>query len=172
MTKTEKDLSTDVKQSNLSGLPNSFHRCETILIKGLPIPPSSNSQYKLFRRGNKTYHVPTDELIIFKELMERYPDKHPNEYQSHLKIMSDWLAKGLTLEFHATFFFSHKRVWTLKNTPKRMDVSNRIKALHDCVSSILNVDDCVFFRISAEKTVVKENEAESVSIEIHPIMRN
>lgn len=115
--------------------------------------------------------MPSDELVKFKSMMERYPLKFPSQYLSHINLVKLWLSKGHTLEFHATFFFAHKRIWTLKNTPKKMDVSNRIKALHDCVSSLLGIDDSVFFRISAEKTAVGSNDSESVAIKIHPILR-
>lgn len=149
---------------------NSFQRCESIIIRDLPLPPSSNNQYLLVRRKGKSYHVSSPELKKFKVEMEEYPLKRPNDFIQNLSLIKAWKEKKLRLEFHSTFYFSYGRIFTKDHRPKKMDVSNRIKALHDCVASMLGMDDSIIFKMVAEKTLAKMDEKERVEIQIFPIM--
>lgn len=57
---------------------------------------------------------------------------------------------------------------TKKGGFKRLDVSNRVKALHDAFSKALLIDDCNFVEISARKYAVslKEQEWSEIIIEL------
>lgn len=81
----------------------------------------------------------------------------------------EWVAKGGLLEARAFFFFKKERLFTLKNKPKKLDVSNRIKAIHDSLCKLLEIDDSLFFKVTAEKVVCNGNLEESSWIEILPL---
>jgi len=139
-----------------------------VLLTKLPIPPSSNNQYALVRRGHKTFHVPSKKLTQFQAKMQAYPYTNPDLYLIHKQAIHQWLKEGYPLEIRCLFFFRRDRIFTKKNTVKRLDVSNRIKALHDCLCKLLEIDDSLFFRVTAEKVVSEENLEEMTCVEIMP----
>lgn len=66
------------------------------------------------------------------------------------------------------FYFEKSRILSKKLLPKQLDVSNRLKALHDALAKALLIDDCHFFRISAEKQIVPDKRQEGVTVFIEP----
>lgn len=135
----------------------------------LDMPPTSNNMYFLARRGAKTFHIPSDELKKFKTSILQYKYTQPQEYLTNLKLVQSWVNAGKALEVRCLFFFKRIRLLTKDNRPKKIDVSNRIKALHDSVSELMQIDDCYFFRISAEK-VISLTDQEMCYVEILPIV--
>ena len=94
-------------------------------------------------------------------------------YQNYEKAVYNWLvmnmpqvkaareyAKGLgegVFHVDATFNMLRKSVVCLNGKPKRNDTSNRLKALHDMLSSIiLGIDDSYFWSGSFSKQVIEE----------------
>jgi len=114
--------------------------------------------------------VPSQELKDYQKQMELYPFGQGADFLVQKNFVQHWVNEGYLLEVKALFCFKRKRIFTLKNEPKKMDVSNRIKALHDCLGKILGIDDCLFFRIHAEKALCDENLNEMVIVEIAPIV--
>lgn len=50
-------------------------------------------------------------------------------------------------------------LWVTKQKlTRRMDVSNRLKSALDGISTLLHIDDCVFFYVSAEKRLGPKSE--------------
>ena len=147
-----------------TGVPRS-----SIILPNVPMPPSSNTQYKLCRRGGKTYHVPSAGLVKFKTEMYQYSLTQPRFLQDKQRAQ-EWNAQGQVLEIRTLFMFHHSSIFTKKGTVKRLDTSNRIKALHDQVSLYLGIDDRIFFRVYAEKAEVADNLPEMVFVEILPIL--
>lgn len=142
---------------------------EARLFPRLPIPPSSNNQYFLARRGKKTYHIPSEELRDFKRTMAMYPSTCTDFLMSK-HIIQGWVNEGLQLAISSVFFFKSERLFTKKDLPKRLDCSNRIKALHDSLSSLLEVDDSWFFQVFAQKAECEKNLSEMCCTEISPIL--
>jgi len=141
-----------------------------IWVTGLPIPPSSNGQYKPFKSKHtgKLSFKATPELEAYKRNLDLCFYKNPGLFLSNIKKLESWLANGIYLEVKATFFLNVKTMLTQKGEPKRMDVSNKLKSLHDGLAKLLQVDDSLFFKISAEKRLTHSNEVESVVVEINP----
>lgn len=145
------------------------------LFANLPIPPSSNNQYALVRRAcrqtgkTKTYHIPSVELTQFKKQMKEYPFRDGTNFLLNKHRVREWVGKGHLLEARAYFFFKKEKLLTLKHTPKKLDVSNRIKAIHDSLCDLLGIDDCLFFKVTAEKVVCNPNLEESSWIELLPL---
>lgn len=135
---------------------------------GLPLPPSSNNQYFLAKRGNKTYHIPSDELKSFKAKIEYYRLKNLIALAAKKGVIHGWLKSGHYLEVKSVFFFKEERIFCKNGDPKKMDCSNRIKALHDYLFKILVVDDSCIFKLSAEKGIAIHSNEESY-VDIFPI---
>jgi len=142
---------------------------ELVLFTGLPVPPSSNSQYFLARRGQKTYHIPSDELKQFKREMEKYPYLVGPDFVVSKRDIHHWIGEGRNLEIKTFFFFKRERLYTKLGHIKKLDCSNRIKALHDSLCDLLEMDDCLFFKLHAEKIACKEGSNEETWVEISPI---
>lgn len=135
----------------------------TFYLEDLPIPPTSNSQYKLFRRGLKTYHVPSAELKRFKKDMEAWALKN---HKRCIDIKNAIHGRShIPLSCECIFYFKKERIWTKAGKPKKFDVSNRLKAIHDEVCKLIGIDDSEFFSISAKK-IPTEGFPECVNINI------
>lgn len=129
----------------------------------IPLPPSSNNQYRSFVKGGKITHVSSKELVAFKSAMERYFLSD----MTFLKFAREKLS-GSPLHFHTDFYFLRKRLFTKEGSFKRLDVSNRLKALHDCFAKALLIDDSYYVEISAKKYPVEDECLERVNVTIAP----
>ena len=122
------------------------------------MPPSSNHQYKSFVRHGKIIHVCSPELVAFK-----------NEMKDWSNFNRGWLKRakadfqGHPLFIKTFFYFERSRVLTKNGKMKKLDVSNRLKALHDAFAGAIGIDDSQFVRIYASKSVAS---IEKVDIEI------
>lgn len=164
MNKTDKESSKDAMS-----LDNSDPVRPCVLIHDLPIPPSSNNQYMIVKRGRKMLHVPSKELTEYKLKMNNISILDP-DFKSFKDTIRGWVERGYVLEIRAQFYFKHNRIFTKDSRVKKMDVSNRIKALHDSLSAILGVDDSFFFQIFAEKICCDPDLEEMVIVEILPLI--
>jgi Holliday junction resolvase RusA-like endonuclease len=139
----------------------------TLNLYHLPIPPSSNNQYILVRRGKKTYHVPSAELLVFRSNVSHYALQTRNVLNEAKKTFTEFKQ----FQIHCLFTFKRERLFTKQNTVKKLDVSNRLKALHDEVSRIIGIDDSQFFEISATKRPLEpfEGAEECVKVTLFPL---
>ena len=130
--------------------------------------PSSNSQYKVIRRGGKNYFVASAELQKFKRQMEFYKRQNLKTIQDAKELVNSWLKNGYKLEIKTYFYFEYSHIFTQKGYPKKLDVSNRIKALHDCFCDMLGIDDSLFFAVVAIKKTVEIGYSERVDVFLTP----
>lgn len=140
-----------------------------IRLAGLPVPPSSNNQYLTIRRGGSIRHVASRELIQFKKAMKDYNLRSWTQNGERRAQIKKWLEMGCVLEITTTHFFHYSSLFTKRGTPKRMDVSNRIKAIHDELAEMLGFDDSLFFRVTALKAVCLDSCLESVCADLFPL---
>lgn len=120
------------------------------------MPPSVNDQYMPFG-----FRLPNGKITA-----RINPTKHLNKFQddcdewvaqNHLVVgkarvtAQAMLATGGVLEVCTFAVFPSGLIWTQDGRPRKMDVSNRMKALEDEVAKMLLIDDCYFFKVSAEK---------------------
>lgn len=141
---------------------------QMITMARVPMPPSSNNQYATIIRHGRPYHVPSAKLKVFQKEMARYGIEHSSMLPFYRDKVQYWLNDEKFLEVRVVFFFKKSQLFTLKDKPKKLDVSNRLKALHDMLSQLLGVDDSLFFKIAAEKTI-SDNGSEYCYIEISPV---
>lgn len=105
------------------------------------MPPSLNNAYPSNRQG------------------VRFKSKEFREWENDFRLWALGQNKALTAaraEFHtprsghsvwiqSDFYFQRAKILTKDGRPKRNDTTNRIKMLHDGVSSAIWLDDCYFW---------------------------
>ncbi len=114
-----------------------------------------------------TCHVASQQLKRYQDEMIFYSKSYPNAMFLAKQSLLTW---GIVpLELKCVYYFEHKRLFTKKKTIKKMDVSNRMKASHDCLARILSIDDSWFFKVYAEKAPCEDGHTEHFSAEICPV---
>lgn len=126
----------------------------------LPMPPSINHQYwnRVLPGGNVAQLTPTKELKEFVSAMDLYRQKNLVWVYKARSNIRQWLLRGHMLSVTVMANFHGMDLWTQKGTPKKMDASNRIKAMHDCLAEVLQVDDSWFWRVTIEKVETVKSE--------------
>ena len=131
------------------------------------MPPSSNHQYaargfpgqhaKGFT-GNKNPNFvlakicPTGELTKYERSVKEWCEKEKVLIAKARQFIRDQvLMKGDMLRVETYACFPGTALWTQKSAPKKMDGTNRLKALHDCMAEHLQVDDSWFWNSTVEK---------------------
>lgn len=139
----------------------------TVLEVSYPvIPPTSN---KLYFRGTMLTEVARKYGEEFAKFMA----------QNHGAEILEMARDGV-YALHLRFFFSklENARWGDPKCPpskvpksryKKIDLSNRIKLLEDCIRDALAIDDSQTFAASQEKHQVREGEAERVDIIIQRV---
>lgn len=134
-----------------------------IVLEGIPLPPSSNHQYVSFRRQGKIVHVRSKEYEYFRRSFDSWAVAN----KQGILVARD-MVKNTGVEVEAFFGFHRDRLYTKKNEFKRLDVSNYLKGLHDCLAVHLEVDDRAFFSVVAEKFSVPDPLDEQVIVRLSP----
>lgn len=118
----------------------------------LPLPPSANSlyAYRKVRLGAQRGKIKTKEYRAFEKRMQDWALINGRQLQVAKEFIQK-LNKHSVLDIKTVFYFQSKRIWTKDWRPKRLDTSNYLKALHDVVASLLDIDDCYFWNGSYEK---------------------
>lgn len=102
-------------------------------------------------------------------------------YKDYQKKVDQWGWQNQRLLLNAITFCSLKpllslivilrvprsSLWTKKHTVKRWDATNRLKALCDCLSKLLEIDDSHFFHVSVQKVPMNEEEGVDMHLEVH-----
>lgn len=65
----------------------------------------------------------------------------------------------MNLRFSRHFYFPYSRIFTKDHRVKKFDVTNRTKALDDCISTIIGIDDRYIFESYSEKHIANTAEA-------------
>lgn len=68
------------------------------------------------------------------------------------------MLKGLYIRVETFIFFNYFDLFTQQGIPKKMDGSNRIKALHDTLADVLEIDDCWFWDTEIRKREIKGSD--------------
>lgn len=126
----------------------------------LPLPPSTNELYSTFVRRGAVNRVPSRALNEFKREMDKWAAEHREAIEECSKMVHKWLRLGLFVRMEIDVFFLQERVFTKEGKAKKNDVSNRIKALEDCLCSHLRFDDKNIFEVVARKRTGKVKRCE------------
>ena len=149
------------KKSN-SNCNTSEKEGQTIVFPLFPMPPSSNKIYKHFldRRSKKVRRVSTDSLKQFnvESLRWKLHNKKLCEQAHELFKDEAYIKVVVQVGLH------DDHIHTKKGKVRKMDVSNRGKALFDSISKLIDVDDCHFFDVRLIKVKVEKNTIEHCKI--------
>ncbi len=132
---------------------------ENFKLTKLPMPPSSNHQYwhgiMNGKGGGKVARpIPTSELKAFqKEMAETWKNANLIAIYKARALLRGWMMKGLYIEVETFAFFNYFDLFTQEGQVRRMDGSNRIKALHDSLAEVLEIDDSWFW-----DTIIRKRE--------------
>lgn len=129
------------------------------------LPPTSN---KIYFRGTTLTQKARD-----------YAEKFSHHMRQHLHIINEMDPHAI-YALHLRFFFdklvneSYNNMdlppsRRAKSRYKRIDLSNRIKLLEDCVRDALAIDDAQTFCASQEKHQCGPGEPERVDIYVHQV---
>jgi Holliday junction resolvase RusA-like endonuclease len=128
-----------------------------IVFESIPIPPSSNHQYVSFVRHGRVIHVKSPELVKWRKEFDAWVILNINGVRAARSFVN-----GKLLNVHVDIYWPYEKLFTKQGKPKKLDVSNRLKALHDALADALEIDDCVFWGVS----VSKQEGLGSVSVSI------
>jgi Holliday junction resolvase RusA-like endonuclease len=99
--------------------------------------------------------------------MLAYSIKHKTEIAKLKQDLKAIIEQGKQLSIDYYFAFHEDRlIWKRKKTLRRLDVDNRIKAIQDQLSLILNIDDSYFISGHREKVIQQEDQPECVTVKI------
>lgn len=108
----------------------------------LPIPPTSN-RFVIPAHGRL---IKSPEARKYETTLRVYELRNFKEIEA---IRSCFAGKTLCVDRY--FVFDKTRVISKKDTIKKLDTSNRVKILDDCVSKLIGIDDCMFITGICEK---------------------
>jgi len=124
---------------------------------------SDNMAYANSPHGVGRY--PTKNLKDFKKDMDDWFYKNKDQI---LKIRGD-LKRDMPLRMSIFLLVRPDRVWTKNGQPKKFDAQNWCKALIDCFSEIMGMDDRNFWRVEVEKV---ENDGHTWQASVDQVMIN
>lgn len=139
-----------------------------IVLGGLPLPPSSNNCYATKIQGRKAIRFPTQELKEYQRAVQDWRKENLKLAQLARSLLVARLPEAQApLRVDRYFCFRRDRLWTLAGQPHKMDASNRVKVLDDCLAEhVLGIDDRWFWSGLAEKVACAPGQAEQVVVVI------
>lgn len=120
-------------------------------IKGFPLPPSANALYANVRGIGR---VKARKYRVYEAQVQSWALRNPGQLEG---LRSLDKSKYL---FHVehVFYFERSSIVSKAGNPIRNDTSNRIKAVDDLISKLIDVDDSRFWSGSYHKLISFENE--------------
>ena len=74
-------------------------------------------------------------------------------------LIRSWMLRGTYVRVDTFAFFPYFELFTKEGLPRKMDGTNRLKALHDCLAEMLEVDDSWFWESSVRKGVTDREKS-------------
>lgn len=117
-----------------------------LVFEGIPLPPSSNKQYVSFLRRGRIIHAKAKELVAWRKEFDVWALQNATGV-----IFGREFVKDKKLCVHADIYWPKEKLYTKAGGVRKIDVANRMKALHDTLASLLLTDDSQFWTVSASK---------------------
>jgi hypothetical protein len=136
-----------------------------VIVKNFPMPPGSNHLYKTCAVGNRIFRAPSRKHKDYKKSVKLWALENPDIIRMMKAKVKDWKA----LQIERYFMFHYKTIYCKDGRIKKMDVSNRIKALDDSLLGLMGLDDSQIFRGFEEKILMPVGYPECVEIRISPM---
>lgn len=131
--------------------------------KGLPLPVSENELYVNASHGGRRMSY---QGRWFKNQMRVWAlNNVPIIWATREWLTNYYEPTEQTLKIHVKMHCKKSRLFTQSGLPRRYDGQNFLKALIDCVSELIGVDDSHFFKVEVIKSVTRdENEGVTVTL--------
>lgn len=148
---------------------------EPVVVRGYPIPPSDNAIKKPVRRFVKggikrvLTFMDSPEYVRFKSDLNFWWLSNFRNYSDDFMTVKNWVRDGKVLGIECDMRIHHERIWTVKGRPQRLDPANRLKALQDTLSKLIQIDDSVFFETIVRKVEIPKDRRECFYLKIGPI---
>lgn len=121
-----------------------------------PLSPQSNNMYRNLRFGGR---VKSTELKQFERAVCVWADKREPLLKTIRTELELVVARREWIRVHTFFCLPHRMIFTkgkkAKSVFQKWDASNRIKATHDALSTVLGLDDRHFAVGAAEKVLTE-----------------
>lgn len=138
---------------------------ESVVLQGLPMPPSSNQQYstviKMVGGFRQTRRVKSKEAAIYQRAFQSWSIVNSAKIKEVKAIVNAW---NTGLECTMYFIFPREKLLTKKNQLKKLDVTNRIKQIHDLLADALDIDDSWHIRTVEEKVLGASSTAFVIAV--------
>lgn len=128
-----------------------------VVLACLPMPPTDNHMYNRGRNGRRFL---SDDNKEFRAGVVRWAERHEDRIKDMRMAVQSWRAVEVTVYLG----FHHARLWSKKSSPKKLDGTNRLKALLDEVAQLVGVDDSRFWQVTVQKTELPAFEVEHVTV--------
>jgi Holliday junction resolvase RusA-like endonuclease len=134
-----------------------------VQIDKVPMPPSQNKQL-MVSRGRM---IKTKDARAFDMAFEVFMLTRKRALEATRDMAHGWLKEGFNaLRVDVEFFFPKEKLFTKKKTIKRLDTTNRLKAVLDKISIALEIDDSLFVETFATRTLA---DKEYCKVTIYPM---
>lgn len=132
---------------------------DVVNLEGFPLPPSVNNLYLTIGKRR----VKAGDYRLFERAVMVWMKRNAEalDYARQLTILT---GPKRFIHIDTMFYMKRERIFCKDGRPKRNDTSNRIKALHDALATILGLDDCYFWSGGYDKQAVDDDQKVGVSI--------
>lgn len=135
-----------------------------LIIEDVPLPPSDNHLYINVNWGRgRASRVKSPEYKAWSETFDLCT-------RVHTKLCKDFIAKEasesslLTVEIEIQMVY--ERFFTKRGTVRKLDATNRLKAICDALSRCIGIDDSHFWDVRIAKRVCSGNIKDSLKVVI------
>jgi hypothetical protein len=146
---------------------------DSIVLQGLPMPPSSNGQYSTvitMKAGfRQTRRVKSKEAVIYARSFQHWSIVNSDKIKEAKAAISSW---NTGLECTMYFIFPKEKLLTQKNQLKKLDVTNRIKQIHDLLVTALDIDDSWYVRTVEEKVLGVKDQGFVIAVIKPTVLRS
>lgn len=129
------------------------------------MPPSQNKIYRNLNVIGRLGRAKTREYNDWLSEMDVWAYSNPSIKKCRA-VLQGIVNQNMGLYVSVDLFFNHSSIFCKDGRPRRNDTANRLKALHDGLSRILDIDDKYFWAGSFNKSATEKME--SVSVTLNP----
>ena len=142
---------------------NQWLKQQKLILSDIPMPPSENRAYWARPYRDKRTGAPKACIAPSRELTEyQKKDFLAWRYESNIQLAScrkkikEWMAMSYLIRVDSFICENRTKLFNLKNMPKKYDVKNRLKPMHDCLAEALQIDDSYFWSGYDEKIITNK----------------
>jgi len=134
----------------------------------IPMPPSSNNMYATVKSRGRMIRVKSAGMRSWEVEFRAWALVHHKDLSIARSWVSGRVFSGDAIRLDRYFWFWPSSIVCKDGSPKKLDVTNRIKALDDALADVLHVDDKWFFSgyVTKRAISVPTSRCEFVDVEL------